>query len=150
MEFSQLTRFIPMPTRTWEIQPAKIREQMVGAVCFISSRRHNAAERALKSITISRASGCGVKSVVSFHSTKLLVSPFYRSILYRCDSIESECLPLDILADTEYLIDSREGWINLSRPCQSSSVVEQRTHKPLVAGSTPASGTTSKLFLKTS
>ncbi len=28
--------------------------------------------------------------------------------------------------------------------CQSSSGVEQRTHKPLVAGSIPASGTTSK------
>ena len=37
------------------------------------------------------------------------------------------------------LLSSGE-WSDTRR--QSSSVVEQRTHKPLVAGSTPASGTT--------
>ena len=30
--------------------------------------------------------------------------------------------------------------------CQSSSGVEQRTHKPLVGGSNPSSGTSSKAF----
>ena len=36
------------------------------------------------------------------------------------------------------------GNLQLMQGCQSSSGVEQRTHKPLVAGSIPASGTTSK------
>ncbi len=44
---------------------------------------------------------------------------------------------------TKILLENETGICTFPRlVCQSSSVVEQRTHKPLVAGSIPASGTT--------
>ena len=41
---------------------------------------------------------------------------------------------------SSFVVPSSEAFGSRSG-CQSSSVVEQRTHKPLVAGSNPASGT---------